>query len=390
MKKILIVNNNMKVGGVQKSLLNLLKALEGRYDVSLCLFSPVGDYMEKLPGYVKVIPCGGVFSLLGLSQGECRGLRALARGGFAALTRLFGRSFVLKIMLALQRPLPGEYDFALSFLHNGRQASFYGGVQEFVLEKVWAKRKGAMLHCDYRTSGANNPAVNAAVARFDCIGACSEGCREAFLSVLPELREKCVTVRNCHDFEEIRTLAEDRPVAYSGDALNILMVSRLAHEKGVERAIEAVALAREQGLAVRLHLVGSGAMEAALREQVREKGLEEAVVFHGQQAEPYRWMKNADLLLMTSYHEAAPMVIDEARSLSLPVLTSDFSSAEEMTSDCGWVCENSQEAINAALLELLGHPERIGERREALRGQEADNSRALAQFEALVEPTDSI
>ena len=44
MKKIIIVNNNMKVGGVQKSLCNLLWELDRlrEYDVTLALFSPVG------------------------------------------------------------------------------------------------------------------------------------------------------------------------------------------------------------------------------------------------------------------------------------------------------------------------------------------------------------
>lgn len=38
MERILIVNNNMHIGGVQKSLLNLLTDIHGRYDVTLLLF----------------------------------------------------------------------------------------------------------------------------------------------------------------------------------------------------------------------------------------------------------------------------------------------------------------------------------------------------------------
>ena len=39
MKKLIIVNNNMKIGGVQKSLTNLLHSIHGRYDITLLLFS---------------------------------------------------------------------------------------------------------------------------------------------------------------------------------------------------------------------------------------------------------------------------------------------------------------------------------------------------------------
>lgn len=38
MKRILIVNNNMHIGGVQKALLNLLQTLHADYDITLLLF----------------------------------------------------------------------------------------------------------------------------------------------------------------------------------------------------------------------------------------------------------------------------------------------------------------------------------------------------------------
>ena len=47
MKKLLIVNNNMKVGGVQKSLCNLLWSLDpAEYHVSLLLFSKSESYFD--------------------------------------------------------------------------------------------------------------------------------------------------------------------------------------------------------------------------------------------------------------------------------------------------------------------------------------------------------
>ena len=46
MKKILIVNNNLHIGGVQKALINLLWQLRGQYDVTLLLFHKGGKYLE--------------------------------------------------------------------------------------------------------------------------------------------------------------------------------------------------------------------------------------------------------------------------------------------------------------------------------------------------------
>ena len=55
-KKLLIVNNNMHIGGVQRALVNLLKSIHDRYEVTLLLFHPVGELMQEVPADVKVVP----------------------------------------------------------------------------------------------------------------------------------------------------------------------------------------------------------------------------------------------------------------------------------------------------------------------------------------------
>ena len=143
MKKIVIVNNNMKVGGVQKSLYNLLWSIADRYDITLFLFCETGEYVDKLPKSVRIVPCSSLFRYLGVSQGECHDRLAdrLVRGTLAALCKIFGRPFVIRLMSPSQKTLPSEYDIAISYLHNGNLKSFYGGVNEFVLTKLNAKRK---------------------------------------------------------------------------------------------------------------------------------------------------------------------------------------------------------------------------------------------------------
>ena len=356
MKKIIIVNNNMKVGGVQKSLYNLLWSIEGQYDVTLCLFQKNGAYMNCLPPSVKVVEVCGPYRYLGLSQGECRGVDSLKRGTLVALSRVFGRKKILSGVKCRLAELEEVYDVAISFLHNGRPKSFYGGTQDFVLHCVKAKQKIAFLHGDYRNCGADNQDNNRQIAEFDRIAACSDGCRRALLTVLPQLKDKCMTVRNFHRFDEIYGMAADHPVTYEDpSSVHILMVSRLSHEKGIDRAIRAVACVNGKGIVAYLHLVGDGGMRESLQMLANELGISDRVVFHGEQSNPYRYMKNADLLLMTSYHEAAPMVIDEARAVGLPVLTTETTSSHEMVTEvgCGLVCENSQSALETALERVL-------------------------------------
>ena len=386
MKRILIVNNNMKVGGVQKSLCNLLWAVSGEYEVTLCLFHAAGACLEELPSNVRVMECGGPVRYLAVSQGQCRGIHKLLRGGLAAMCRVFGRDRVMKLILSVQRKVPGEYDCALAFLHNGTISSFYGGVQEFVLKKVNARKKAAFLHCDYGNCGADHPRNNAILKQFDRIAACSEGCARAFEACLPELARKCVTVTNFHRYDQIRALAA-APIIYEKGWVNGLCVARLAHEKAIERAIAATAAARDAGFAFRLHLVGGGGMEKALRELTAQLGLEDRVVFHGERSNPYPYMAGADLFLLTSYHEAAPMVIDEAVCLGLPVLTVKTTSSREMVTlrQAGWVCDNDQAALNEALLGLLKEPQQIETVKAGLQSRTVDNTQAAQQLRRLIE-----
>lgn len=388
MKSILIVNNNMKIGGVQKSLCNLLWSIKDQYDITLCLFSPVGEYMEDLPPNVKIISCDSPFYYLGVSQKECahNPYDFLVRGMLAFICKLFGRKAVMPLILKGQKRLPSHYDCAISYLQNGNQHNFYGGCNEFVLEKVDAKRKVAFLHCDYLRCGANCDANNAAYKEFDAIAACSDGCRESFIQAMPELAAKCKTVPNFHRYDKIRALADENTYAFDSNVFNVVMVGRLAHEKGIDRAIRAIQYVRGQGIPAMLHLIGSGPMEKELRTMVDELKLTDAVVFHGSQSNPYRFMRDATLLLITSWHEAAPMVIDEACALSLPVLTVATTSSDEMVvkRGCGWVCGNDQASLNDMLAAVLKNADSICDIRERLVKCRFDNGRANSAFNRLI------
>lgn len=388
MKKIIIVNNNMKVGGVQKSLYNLLWSISDQYDITLCLFSKTGEYVDQLPENVRVMAVHSLFRFFGVSQKECENRipDRLERGLLAVLCRIFGRPFVLWLAALSQKKLPEKYDVAISYLQNGRFRTLYGGTNEFVLGKIRAREKIALLHCDYCNCGADIPSNNKLYYRFDRIAACSDGCRRSFVKTIPDLADRCVTVRNFHRQERIREMAWEKPVKYKNGAFHLVIVGRLAHEKAVDRAIRAVAYGMEKGLTICLHIVGDGNRMSPLRALADSPDIRENIFFYGEQSNPYRFMTNADLLLVTSYHEAAPLVVDEAYILGLPVLTVETTSSREMVSarHCGWVCGNSQHELNECLVNVLSHPEELENMKRTLKKNRSDNSEAAHQFRNVI------
>ena len=387
MKKIIIVNNNMHIGGVQKALSSLLQNIREKYDVTLLLFCKCGQCLQELPPDVKVITANSPYEYLGMSGRDARTLpQKLGRSFYAAITRVLGRKFAVSLMALGQKKLEG-YDVAISYLHNGGDKVFYGGCNDFVLRHISAKKKITFLHCDYSLCGANTPDNAKQYAQFDQIAACSGGCADAFALENVTLAKKVKVVYNCHDFKNIRALAEEAPAQMPADRINIVTVARLGREKGVERALRVIAGLGTLKDKIHYYIVGDGIGMPVLRRIIQEEKLDGCVSLCGARANPYGYMKAADLLLIPSYSEAAPLVIGEAACLGTPILSMETSSAREMieSTGYGWVCENNEEAMLEALKKLLQDPVVLYDKKNALLSKAFSNEMAVSQFAELVD-----
>lgn len=385
-KKILIVNNNMHIGGVQRALADLLNEIHSDYEITLLLFNKGGELLDCIPDDVNVISAGPVFRPLGIVKDDRRVLLALTGKALLWIVfRLIGRKRTMKLMCSMARRADG-FDCAISFLHSGREDVFYGGCCEYVLNCTDAKRKYAFLHCDFKSIGAASAYNLELYSSFDVVAACSNGCRDAFLSAEPEFRGAIRVVYNCHDFKRITKLAGAVPAPARVRPLEIVTVARLGREKGVLRAVEAISMLGKRSNEVHLRIIGSGIQHANAEELIHEKGMEGSIELMGETSNPYPFMKAADVLLIPSYSEAAPMVIDEAACLCTPVLSTGTCSAEELVSErgFGWVCGNSVEGITEALNRLLDSPQEIAERSSFLQTVVFDNSKALEGFRGLI------
>ena len=386
-KKIIIVNNNLYIGGVQKALINLLWNIREQYDVTLLLFCAKGECMQEIPSGITVKTVKSAYRFLGMSGRDARSVaEKLGRGFFAAITRIFGRKYAVALMGLGQKKL-GAFDIAISYLHNAGDKVFYGGCNDFVLKHINAGKKIAFLHCDYINSGANTKENNKMYARFDAIAACSQGCKDAFLQANPTLREKIQVVPNCHRFDQIRMLAQSAPIKLPRDVVNIVTVARLGKEKGVERAVRVIAQLGQLQEKMHYYIVGDGIQRGAVEKIIEEEKLAHCVTLVGALSNPYGYIHAADLLLIPSYSEAAPLVIGEAICLGTPILTMETSSAREMVEacGCGWVCDNSEEAMMRSLEMLLTDPAVVEKVRKNIEEKAINNDSARRNFYCAVD-----
>lgn len=382
--KLVIVSNNMHIGGVQKALVDMLCCIGEKADITLMLFCDKGEYMKDLPPCVKVQKVTSWYKYLGMTKNDVHTKKdKLFRAFFAAITRAFGRKYATLLMSLSQKKISG-FDVAVSYLHNPSEKLFLGGCNDFVLKHIDAKKKITFLHCDYAKIGANTKKNRKQYAKFDVIAACSDGCRKAFLSQNPAFESKTAVVTNFHRFDKIYEFAATALVLMDENKINILTVARLGKEKGVLRALKALSDISNENF--HYYIVGDGIERKEIEKYIKENPLSEKVTLCGELSNPYGYMKSADLLLIPSYSEAAPVVIDEAASLGTPIASTRTSSADEMITDrnLGFVCENSTEAIKNMLTEILSSCDKIKQKKESVSTLEFDNKTALSQLERVL------
>jgi glycosyltransferase involved in cell wall biosynthesis len=108
--------------------------------------------------------------------------------------------------------------------------------------------------------------------------------------------------------------------------VTFVTAGRLSPEKNHARLIRAFDLVHQEHPNTRLMIMGSGALLEDLQSLIVELGLVTAVTLAGHQDNPYGVMANSDCFVLSSEYEGQPMVILEAMSLGLPVITTDFAS----------------------------------------------------------------
>lgn len=375
MKKILIVNNNLDMGGIQKSLVNLVKELHREYEITLLLFSKSGSLLQEIPDGVNIVTPARLYRILGLDRKQLKkhpflfALKAFLSG----YTRLFSRRSAMKLLGVFQRKISG-YDVVISYSHFPHHEYFGNGCADFVLDQTLCNNKVCFVHCDYLSFGGKTEVNNRAYMEFDKIACCSDSVREWFLigSGMPE--RKLYTMRNFYDLS-LTGIRSDSVNLLDESQINVLIIARLSREKGIPRAIEA--LFQSKRTDIHYYVIGNGPQREEILGTISRYQLEKQVTMLGELYQPYSYLSQADWLLVPSFHEAAPMVFDESIMLGTKVITTDTTSADEMIgSRYGIVCENSTEGIVRALL-------RIGKSGKQ-RTEHFDNEMQRRQFEELL------
>ena len=375
MKRILIVNNNLDMGGIQKSLVNLVKEIHEECDITLMLFSKSGSLLREVPKGVKIITPRKVYSILGLEKKDLKKypLMFMLKAVLLVYSKMFSRRSAMKLLGMFQKKISG-YDAVISYSHFPHSQYFANGCADFVLDKTVCKNKICFVHCDYLNFGGQTEANNRAYMEFDKIACCSESVRDQFMrgSQIPE--GKVYTVKNFYDLR-LRSYQSDDMRLFDKSLINMVLITRLSKGKGILRAINALVQSNRKDICY--YIIGDGPQKEEITRLISKYQLDSRVMLLGEQSDPYQYLVQADWLLVPSFHEAAPMVFDEAMLMGVKVITTNTTSAEEMIGCVhGVVCENSTDGLVRALMS-------IGKSAKSITG-EFDNEKQRKQLDSLL------
>ncbi|WP_342746488.1 glycosyltransferase [Sutcliffiella horikoshii] len=147
-----------------------------------------------------------------------------------------------------------------------------------------------------------------------------------------------------------------RYIFTKGDCKTIMTAGRLVPQKDHKTLLKAFSIVVKD-LNCRLVILGEGPLKNELIEYAKELGVHGNVHFVGFQKNPYTYMRESDLFVLSSIHEGFSHVIAEALATGLPVVSTNCLSGPEEVLDkgkYGVLCEVAdEESLAREMLRVL-------------------------------------
>ena len=379
-KNLLIVVDERRMGGVSILLEDMLDlGIFSDYNTDILVLHNNGSRLENVNA--NVIYGTNFFNTIDLTIKEVLKTKkpslifSKVRLVFEMKTGLIKKRIVSKRKKILNK----RYDIEIAF-KDGFTAIFTAFGDS--LKKIhW-------LHYEYGKCNPNikyNKLFNELLPKFDKIIAVSEGVKKAFCDFY-KINDVEV-IPNIANVQKIKDLSKQEGlIKYEDGKLNAVLVGRIHPVKGYDRFLKVVKRLYDDGFKEKLviNVIGDGPDLEKVKSLNNDLGLD--IHFWGKMDNPYKEIKNMDLLILPSLYEAFGLVASEALILDVPVLATKTAATEKIISNNinGLVTENSEEGLYNGMKELLINFDKIKEFKNNLKDYRYDIDEEISKIKNIL------
>lgn len=292
--KIFFFLSNLAGGGAQHTMVNILKSIDkNSFTSTLVLldYDPNDAYVSLLPDGIKIINLN-------------------SRARYAA--------WKIKKIIEDKQP-----DMLFSTIPQVNFAVWLGNKISF------KKSKMILRETNYREKGINTTTFRQKLYRkiyrdADRVIGLSDGVTEHMIKIYQLDSTKVVRIYNPVDIEEIEARCKDSCELKYCKSFKLIACGRLVKQKNYPVLIKALIKLKQKGYTdFELFIMGAGPDEKTLQRMISNYALNEQVKLIGFQNNPYAYMRQADLFVLSSLWEGFANVVVEAMVCGTPVLAAD-------------------------------------------------------------------
>ncbi|MBR5227303.1 MAG: O-antigen ligase family protein [Clostridia bacterium] len=328
-KKMLICTPRISVGGMERAFINLLNMSDykDKYEIwAYVNYIKDPEYLSNIPQNINLhIVCNAKWTLL--------------------------NKIITVIKIMLDTLFVPKFDVAICYGHNN------GFLARLALRA--SKNSVIFIHADLESRTSKEIAkLNRFVnfEKFKKVVCVSNKSKASYTKLFKNSDVR--VINNYIDGKAILEEAEEDNYDkeyFKENKITFISVARQEEKsKKLSRIIDATKKLKDKGYSFQILMLGEGPDTLMYKEKVKSLDLEKEIVFMGQKTNPYPYIKRSDALLFSSLFEGYGIVLDEARLLNIPFISTEVADAKLIAKEgFGITCKNSLEGIYGAMKKFL-------------------------------------
>ena len=332
MKKILISSYDLNYGGIETSLINLLKSLNlEKYKVTLVLEHNSGVYLKDVPKNIKIKEY------------------KVSENNNVIIRKIINLLKRIKWIICNYK----RYNASICYATYSKPCSF--------VARTASSNRILYVHSNYYlTYDKDEQKVREffnglKITKYNHLVFVSNESKKDIINIYPKMEKKAITINNIIDQNNIIKLSMKNVQIPKTNKKKFIFVGRLEESsKRLTLLLDTAKKCKEEKVNAIFWIIGNGPDEKKYKKIASDENLDN-IIFMKTKKNPYPYMAASDLLVCSSFSEGLSVVLGEALILGCSVLSTNCGGHQAFLQDGKWgrVVENSHEGLYNGLKEYL-------------------------------------